>query len=192
MTRTLTHTLAAALIALSLVAAWPGRARAADGQQVAQSILNDIHQATWITDGHGPHVVYIFFDPNCPYCHRLYVETRSWVKRGALQVRWIPIGVLTTTSAGKAAALLSAKDRLAALRQNEDHYKRGDGGGGIAENLLAPDRVYRELKANLALLSRTGSANVPVMLFETDEGGPLLIVGAPPPARLDFFLKHVK
>jgi thiol:disulfide interchange protein DsbG len=77
-------------------------AAANDGtQQIAASLLKDIRQATWIAEGKGPHVAYVFFDPDCPYCHKLYMETRSRVKAGNLQLRWIPAGILTATSPGK-------------------------------------------------------------------------------------------
>lgn len=36
---------------------------------------------------------YVFFDPRCPYCHKLYQNTRAMAKRGAT-IKWIPVNTL--------------------------------------------------------------------------------------------------
>ena len=96
--------LALALILLTSGLGWYSNAAATNAdraqamQQLAGSMLKDIGQTTWIKEGKGPHIIYIFFDPNCPFCHRLYVNTRAWIKQGKVQLRWIPVGILTTTS----------------------------------------------------------------------------------------------
>lgn len=191
------YTIALALLTMLPVLFVSNRAEAAENsgqsaaEQRAASILGDIGKATWIEEGKSPHVVYIFFDPNCPYCHRVYLDTRSAVKSGKVQIRWIPVGVLTTTSAGKAAAMLEAKDPLAAFYKNENHYERGSG-GAIEEALLGSDKTEQALNTNAALLNRTGAGAVPTLLFETDTGKALVIQGAPPADKLAFILQHVK
>jgi len=158
--------------------------------ELASSLLGDIHQASWIAEGKGPHVIYIFFDPNCPYCHKLFEETRSYVKQGKVTLRWIPVGVLTTTSKGKAAAMLQAKDRLKAFYHNENHYSR-NGGGALEEGLAGP-KVEKELKANERLLGRTGFGAVPTLLYRAGNGDAELVQGAPPKERLKQILHRVK
>jgi thiol:disulfide interchange protein DsbG len=157
-------------------------------QQIAESMLKDIGQATWIQDGKGPHVVYVFFDPNCPYCHKLYVNSRKWVKDGKVQLRWVTVGVLTTTSAGKAAAILGAKDPSKAFHYNEENYSRG---GAIEEDIPSP-AIEAKLKANERLLARTGFGGVPLMLFYSKDGTPILIQGAPPANKLPLIFTSVK
>ena len=188
--------LAAVLTMLALGTGWSNTAVAANTthsaanamQQLAESMLTDIHQATWISEGKGPHVIYIFFDPNCPFCHRLYENTRAWIKQGKVELRWIPVGILATTSAGKAAAILGAKNPLQAFYYNEDHYSKG---GGIEEDLATP-AVDKQLKANAALLARTGFGAVPIMLFHTSDDTPYLIQGSPPKDKLKIILQNVK
>ena len=158
-------------------------------QQIAASVLADIGKATWIAEGKGPHVAYVFFDPNCPYCHKLYEATRSEVQAGKLQLRWIPVGILLPTSHGKAVAMLGAKDPLKAFYQNEDHYTMGD--GGIDEDLGTLE-VEKKLSANEALLARTQLGAVPLMLFYSKEGEPVMNQGAPPKDRLAAILAHIK
>jgi thiol:disulfide interchange protein DsbG len=157
-------------------------------QKLAESMLADIKQTTWISEGKGAQVIYIFFDPNCPYCHRLFVNTRSWVKQGKLELRWIPVGILMTTSEGKAIAILQADDPLAAFYKNEEHY---DKGGAIEEDLGSPE-VEKKLKANESLLARTHFGAVPVMLFRDQTGVARLITGSPPKTRLMNLLGIVK
>lgn len=180
------------LLLLVLTSAFTLNARAADAysrmQKLAGSMLKDIGQTTWVKEGKSSHIIYIFFDPNCPYCHRVYENTRSAVKQGKVQLRWIPVGILTTTSAGKAAAILGAKDPLKAFYYNENHYNRG---GGIEEDLPS-NKTQQQLKANAALLARTGVGAVPALLFRTRDDKPFLIEGAPPPDKLGSILSHVK
>ena len=174
-------------LTISMQASAAGRS-----QQIAASVLKDIHQATWIAEGKGPHVAYVFFDPNCPYCHKLYTETRSWIKAGKLELRWIPVGLLTETSHGKAGAMLDAKDPLTAFYTNEDKYDPSGGLGGVEEALDVSPKAQAALKANAALLARTGFGSVPALLFHADDGESVLIFGAPGQAKLDAILAHVK
>jgi thiol:disulfide interchange protein DsbG len=167
------------------------QAKARTLEQVAESVLSNIDQATWVAEGSGSRIVYIFFDPNCPYCHRLYLRTRHWVKEDKLQLRWIPVGILTTTSRGKAAAILAAKDPIKAFYNNEDHYEQGGEMGAIEEELLSPD-LEKKLDANEALLASARLGGVPVMVFRADNDAAIVIQGAPPQKRLDAILRHVK
>ncbi|MGD8926214.1 MAG: thioredoxin fold domain-containing protein, partial [Thioalkalispiraceae bacterium] len=127
-------------------------------------------------------------DPNCPYCHRLFVNTRSLVKQGKLELRWIPVGILMTTSKGKAVAILQADDPLAAFYKNEEYY---DKGGAIEEDLASPE-IEKKLNANESLLARTHFGAVPVMLFRDRDGIARLVTGSPPKARLMNLLGNVK
>jgi thiol:disulfide interchange protein DsbG len=184
------------LFLLTVTAGWSSHTTAEEAakkplsarQRLAQSMLTDIQQTTWFSEGKGPHIVYIFFDPNCPFCHRLYLNTRSWVKQNKLELRWIPVGILTTTSAGKALSILQAKDPLTTFYENEDHY---DQGGAIDEDLATPS-TEKQLKANEALLARTRLGAVPVMLFHDRKGTPTLIAGSPPKNKLKVIFANVK
>ncbi|MEJ2360436.1 MAG: thiol:disulfide interchange protein DsbG [Gammaproteobacteria bacterium] len=180
------------LFLLVLLSVFSLQANAATGhnrmEKIAGSMLKHIGQATYVKEGKGPHIIYIFFDPNCPYCHRLYEHTRKWIKQGKVQLRWIPVGILTTTSPGKAAAILGAKDPLKAFYYNENHYKNG---GGIEEDLPSAS-TDKKLKANAALLARSRVGAVPAMLFRTKDNKPYLIEGAPPTDKLPIILANVK
>jgi thiol:disulfide interchange protein DsbG len=80
-----------------------------------------LEESGWIADGKptAPRVVYVYTDPNCPFCAKLWADARPWVDSGKVQLRHIIVGILTPTSRAKAAALLSAKDPREALRAYE-------------------------------------------------------------------------
>lgn len=80
-----------------------------------------LEDSGWIADGKStaPRVVYVFTDPNCPYCAKLWADARPWVDSGRVQLRRVIVGILTPSSPAKAASLLSAKDRSEALRACE-------------------------------------------------------------------------
>lgn len=189
--------LLAVLALFSATATWAAPPTEAEIQQrislrqmMAESMLQDIGQATTIDEGSGAGPIYIFFDPNCPYCHQLYLNTRDWVKDGKAQLRWVPVGILTATSRGKATAILGADDPLQAFHANEQHYERGSGGGGIDEDIPDP-AIDAKLQANLALLARTRSGAVPAMLFRTKDGAPILIQGSPRKDKLPVILENL-
>lgn len=153
--------------------------------QAAESMLADIQQASWVRDGNSKHVIYVYFDPNCPYCRRVYDGLRTQVEFGNVELRWIPIAVLTTTSPGKAAAILEATDPTAALRRNEEQFSTETGSlGGIEEELLPRKDTLARLDRNLALLRRSGRDNIPALLFRDARHQAQFIVGAPPQATL--------
>lgn len=160
-------------------------------QMALNKILHAAKDATWIAEGEGPRLVYIFFDPNCPYCHKLYQDSRRWVGRDGLQLRWIPVGILMPSSAGKAAAILEAKNPLAAFHENEDKFGSAPQFGGIAETIPSTLSTKR-LQQNAFLLKQTGMPGVPAMLFREASGKVRIVDGVPSPRLLDEMWRSVK
>lgn len=147
------------------------------------TLLAALPEATWVADGRGRRVVYVFFDPNCPSCQLLYRNLRTFVAAHGLQVRWIPVAIVNATSEGKAAAILQARDPHAALRRNEEHYRSENSSGGIEEDI--PSRATEQkLRANEQLLNRLDIPVVPSMLFADKQGHAVLIQGALSPLAL--------
>lgn len=150
-------------------------------QKAAESMLRDINQASWIRDGQSRHVIYVFFDPNCPYCRRVYEGLRDRVEIGDVELRWTPVAVLMATSPGKAAALLESKNPAEALHINERNFSVETGSfGGIPEEPVPKPETEVKLARNLALLRRSGMDSTPALLFRTRTGQVRFIVGAPP------------
>jgi thiol:disulfide interchange protein DsbG len=168
-------------------------AKAEARHQAAAAMLADIKQTTWIRDGKSAHVLYVFFDPNCPYCHKVFEMLRPQVQRGEVELRWVVIGKLMATSTGKAAAMLEAKDPTEALYRNERGFSQETGSfGGIEEEPAPRPETLRRLNANLDLLNRSGYDAVPALLFRTKDGKAEFIRGAPPAAFLDNLVKELE
>lgn len=158
-------------------------------QQQLSVALEGAEKASWIAEGNGAHILYVFFDPNCPYCHKLYERLRSRVGQNELQVRWIPVGILFTTSLGKAAALLEAQDPLLAFRQNEEKFTHTE--HGAASETFASAATEKKLKQNSQLLQQIGGQSVPTILYREASGLIKVRQGAPSQKKLDAFLAQV-
>lgn len=78
---------------------------------------------SWLKDGEDDATdrVYVFTDPNCPYCTKLWSDCRPAVEARQVQLRHVLVGILTDTSRGKAATLLGATDPAQAFAD----YERG-------------------------------------------------------------------
>jgi thiol:disulfide interchange protein DsbG len=157
-------------------------------QQKLAETFKEFDTASWVAEGKGSRVLYIFFDPNCPYCHKLYESLRTRVGKNDLELRWIPVGILMTTSFGKAAAILEAKDPLAAFRQNEEKFSAG----GAAQETFASAATEKRLNQNSKLLTQIGGQSVPTLVFRDAAGHIKVAQGGPTPNKLDAFLAQVK
>ena len=179
----------------------------AQGEEVAEAALektvrgamtagawSKLESSHWIEDGKkdAPRTVYVFTDPNCPYCNKFWADARPWVDSGKVVLRHVMVGILTPTSAGKAAALLAAKDPAAALSA----YERGhmeQNGKSIASGRVRPladaglkpledipADIERKLTANHRLMASLGLQATPAMVWRDANGAVQMRTGAPP------------
>lgn len=141
--------------------------------------------SAWIADGSpkAARVVYVFTDPNCPYCQKFWKDARPWVDSGKVQLRHIMVGILGPTSPGKAAALLSAKDPAAALH---DHETRK--GGGVTALAEIPARAGVQLQGNHSLMEQLELGATPAILYKDGNGVLQMVQGAPQPDRMEVVL----
>jgi thiol:disulfide interchange protein DsbG len=156
-------------------------------QAAIDALLAAASSAGGIVDGHSAHRLYVFYDPNCPYCHRLYDDLRADVARGAVQVSWITVGFLAPSSLPKAAAILQARNPLAALRRSERDYAapgEGHGGGGIAPAPTVEPATRARLRHNLDMLRAVHALGVPALVWRGRDGEARMLLGAVAPDRL--------
>jgi len=141
-----------------------------------------LQSSTWIADGSAdaPRIVYMFSDPNCPFCNLFWKQARPWIDAGDVQLRHVMVGMLRPDSAGKSAALLAADDREAALNKHE--------AAGKASTLepveRIPAKVQEQLEANLALMGEMGASATPAIYYQDDAGRLQQHQGAPRPDAL--------
>jgi len=97
------------------------------------------------------------------------------VDSGKVQLRHIMVGVIREDSAGKAAAIMTAPDPSAALRQNE---LAAPGRGTLPLNAI-PARIQRELEVNQLLMTSLGFQGTPGIVTRDLEGGLRKVNGMP-------------
>lgn len=152
-------------------------------EPMSSEMWQRLESSTWIADGaaEAPRVIYMFSDPNCPFCNMFWKQARPWVEAGDVQLRHVMVGMLRPDSAGKSAALLAAKDPEAALNEHE--------AAGKASKLkpiqrIAPE-VNEQLEANLALMGEMGASATPAIYYQDEQGRLQQHQGAPRPEALN-------
>jgi thiol:disulfide interchange protein DsbG len=149
---------------------------------MSDALWDKLASSTWIRDGKAdaPRIVYMFSDPNCPYCHRFWAAARPWVDAGKVQLRNLLVGVIKPDSSTKAAAILGASDRTAALEQNERNFEKG----GITPAASVPPDVRKILGTNQALMAELGFQGTPGIIYQDEKGLVQRLTGMPQPDAL--------
>ncbi|MDE2091862.1 MAG: thiol:disulfide interchange protein DsbG [Gammaproteobacteria bacterium] len=164
----------------------PATVLADPGSQVVQPPMLALQRTRWIPIGsrHPVHVLYAFTDPNCPYCHKLWVAMQPYYHRD-VQVRHILVGIISASSPGKAAAILDARDPSAALRKNEARWgMRADGGGGIAPLAQPSSTDLKILALDQALMQDFGIPGTPALMYQDKQGKIHVMAGLPDKTEL--------
>lgn len=123
-------------------------------------------------------VLYVFFDANCFYCHLTWKALQPYERVG-LQVRWVPVAYQQPSSVGRAAAIMQASDRSAALRANETGYNAAKFDGGIRPMDKVPDTLVVQLQGNTQLMRKFGAPGTPALVWKDDDGEVRFKVGVP-------------
>lgn len=150
---------------------------------LSKEMLAKLEKSAWIADGSAtaPRIVYVFSDPNCSYCNLFWKQARPWVESGDVQVRHVMVGMLRQDSVGKAAALLSAKDPQAELREHESAGKASK----LQELKSIPRAIQRQLDDNIALMAELGASATPAIFYKDKNGLMRQQLGAPGPDVLE-------
>lgn len=162
-------------------------------QPMTEAVWSKLEKSHWIADGRedAPRTVYVFTDPNCPYCNKLWADARPWVDAGKVQLRHVMVGILTPTSAGKAAALLGDKNPAAALDAYERRHVASNaktlasgrpkplGDDSLKPLSVIPAGIAAQLDANAALMASYGLQATPALVWKDAKGGVQMRQGAP-------------
>lgn len=156
---------------------------AADGTAltgVDARIWDGLSRTSWIAQGDGARIVYAYVDPNCPYSRDLYGKAQQLLNPAAVQVRWVPVGVLpkvTEDSRQKAAAAL--KGGIAAL----DAVMRGK-----SADVAPSPRELNQTNGSASFLdeiAKYAPRGVPKVIYVKDAGNEVrLVTGVPQQAEL--------
>lgn len=159
---------------------------------MADAVWKQLEASHWIQDGkkNAPRTVYVFTDPNCPFCNKFWADARPWVDSGKVVLRHVMVGVLTPTSPGKAAALLADKNPSAALEAYERSHAKANGkaldtgrprplDGGLKPLSTIPPEIASKLAANEKLMGALGVQATPAMVWRDAAGALQVRTGAP-------------
>lgn len=123
--------------------------------------------------------LYVFLDPNCIFCHKLYQQTKPLIAAGKLRIHWILVGVLGPSSIGRAATILSADDPAASLAQNEADFDKANEQGGVTPE-KPDDELTDVLDQHRDAMFNVGGRGTPVALFQGPDGHWQSRQGLPP------------
>ncbi|MGH8210092.1 MAG: thiol:disulfide interchange protein DsbG [Steroidobacteraceae bacterium] len=169
------------------VAAQPAQEQAAGTKEgspksgLSIGVMQRLDRARWISAGakSRARVVYVFSDPECPYCNELWKKLQS-VRAPEVQIRYLMVAVIDADSVGKAAAILESKDPAMALARHERHYADG----GIAPLAIIQPATRATLAVNGDLMGALGIHGTPGLVYLNDRNEVAVFPGMPNPAQL--------
>ncbi len=116
-------------------------------------------------------VLYIFVDPDCPHCKRFIRDAYpKYLENNQIQLRVIPIGILTDESAARAATLLESQDPATLMRDHAFDTAKIE-----ADNTLSLEA--QSLNVNLFTLWQFGGT--PILVFKDKQGEIQMVRGTP-------------
>ena len=151
-------------------------------EPMAKQVWANMEKRNWIADGKkdAPRIVYLFSDPNCPYCNMFWEQARPWVESGKVQLRHIMVGIIREDSPAKSAALLAAKDPQQALHEHEQAGKASK----LKPLTKIPADVQAKLDANAQLMTDLDVSATPAIFYLDEQGNLQQQQGAPSPDKL--------
>lgn len=115
-----------------------------------KTIWQTLHKSLYLTTGpeNPKRIIYVFFDPNCEYCHAFWDVSHKTQNELSLDIRWVPVAFLKGSSMAKAAAIMESNNSPDAFRYNEEHFHESTEEGGIRGVPTAPTGLMDAIKAN--------------------------------------------
>ncbi len=149
----------------------------------SEQLFLTIENSNWVAlgDKNAP-VVYSFVDPQCPHCHEFVNDLRrGFLKRGMIQLRVIPVGLMNEESLKQAAFLLSAPDA------EERYYKHLD---GDKDALPISDTFNTDgVELNIDIMRGWGFDVTPFTVYRDASNKVKIVKGAP--SRLESIINDL-
>ncbi len=136
----------------------------------AERMFAEVENSNWIRFGEeNAPVVYSFMDPQCPHCHQFMRDLKdSYIGKGLVQVRMIPVGFREETLA-QAAFLLAAPD------SQERFYNHLDGDTSAVP--AKSGTSTQGIQKNLALMQNWKFDVTPLTIYRAKDGKVKIIRG---------------
>jgi thiol:disulfide interchange protein DsbG len=147
----------------------------------AVGLMQRLDRATWIASGaESPQrVVYVFTDPDCPYCNDLWKAMQT-ARAPDVQVRYLLVAVIDADSKGKAGAILESKDRAATLDRAERNYDHG----GIAPQPTLLPATSETISFNADLMGALHIFGTPGLVYLDEHNQVKVFAGMPDERQL--------
>lgn len=141
-------------------------------KHVKQSVLDEVwaglEKSAWIQDGDvkAPRIIYVFSDPNCPYCQTFWEKARPAVKAGKVQLRHIQVAVIRPESKGQAATILGASNPEKVFEE----YNLAKGKKKLKTMDPIPAAIEKKLDHNQELMTKYQFYATPSMIWRNAKG----------------------
>jgi protein-disulfide isomerase len=144
-------------------------------------LMQRLDRAKWIGTGakSAERVVYVFTDPDCPFCNDLWKAMQK-ARAPEVQIRYLLVAVIDADSKGKDAAILEAKDPVAAFEQTERNYDHG----GIAPKKTALPETTQTIGFNGDLMGALHIFGTPGLVYQDEHGQVKVYAGMPDATQL--------
>ena len=144
-------------------------------------VMQRLERSRWIASGakSAGRVVYVFTDPNCPFCNDLWKALKS-ARAPDVQVRYLLVAVIDEDSRAKDAAILESKDPAASLEEHERAYASG----GIAPKASSQPATRETIAVNEDLMRALHIYGTPGLVYLDERGEVAVFAGMPDPGQL--------
>lgn len=151
----------------------------------SSGLLQQLEHARWIATGakSSTRVVYIFTDPECPYCNKLWKAMKT-ATAPDVQVRYLLVAVIDSDSRGKDAAILESANPAATFERHEAAYDNG----GVAPKSTPLPATNATIAGNEALMQQLHIFGTPGLVYLDEHQGLRVFAGMPDPAQLQGIL----
>jgi thiol:disulfide interchange protein DsbG len=129
-------------------------------------------------------VIYVFTDPECPYCNVLWNDLQH-ADLSAVQIRHLIVAVVTPQSRDAAAAILEASDPARALAAHERRYRKQ----AVAPYPKISSATRETLAVNFSLMDSLGIYATPAVVYDDEDGRVSVFSGVPSAAQLQKMLR---
>jgi thiol:disulfide interchange protein DsbG len=145
-------------------------------------LMQRLDRARWIASGSKSteRVVYVFTDPDCPFCNDLWRALQT-ARAPEVQVRYLLVAVIDADSRGRDATILESADPAAAL---EKHERAFAGGAGIASKSTVQPETAETVAVNAALMNALHIFGTPGLVYLDEHNGVKVFAGMPDAQQL--------
>lgn len=144
-------------------------------------LMQRLDRAKWIATGakSAQRVVYVFTDPDCPFCNDLWKAMQK-ARAPEVQIRYLLVAVIDADSKGKDVAILEAKDPVAAFEKSERNFDHG----GIAPKANPSPATAEVISFNGDLMGALHIFGTPGLVYMDQHGQVKVFAGMPDQAQL--------